>query len=34
MPRKSEGVMVGVGVDFAYIAGNIKRVLEWMQKVI
>lgn len=29
---KVEGLMVGVGAAFDYLAGNIKRAPEWMQK--
>lgn len=29
---KVEGFMVGVGAGFDYLAGNIKRASEWMQK--
>ena len=29
---KIEGFMVGVGAGFDYLAGNIKRAPEWMQK--
>lgn len=29
---KVEGFMVGVGAGFDYLAGNIKRAPEWMQK--
>ena len=30
---KIDGLMIGVGAAFDYLAGNIKRAPKWMQKL-